>query len=105
MNSVRVPGFTAEASLTNTGGHYATTSYSALARSGPVIAQQFTEYQCNNRFSRCAGRCMNIGDSREQLRCMTGCYRELCGCIGSLDPAVLSDNPWCRCCPGGNPFP
>lgn len=105
MDSVRVPGFTADASLINTRGRYATTSYSALARSGPVIAQQLTNQQCNNRFSRCARGCGDIGNSTEQLRCMTGCYRELCGCINSLDPVVLLENPWCRCCPGGIPFP
>jgi hypothetical protein len=102
---MNMPGFSAEASLTNTGGHYATTSYSALARSGPVIAQQLTDEQCSNRFSSCYLGCRHMVGDREQLRCMTDCYRELCGCIGSLDPAVLSDNPWCRCCPGGNPFP
>src|SRR5215203_2870765 len=101
-----MPGFTAETSLTNTGRHYATTSYSALARSGPVIAQQLTELQCSNRYSSCARECGNFGDSTERLRCKTGCHREFCGCLpNSLDPLVLLNHPSCFCCPGGMPFP
>ena len=74
-------------------------------QAGLVTAVDLTPEQCSNRFSRCARDCGGMGTSIEQLRCMTGCYRDLCGCINSTDPEVLLDNPWCRCCPGGKPYP
>ena len=101
---MNIPGFSAEASLYKTSGHY----YSVGAFSQTV--DNIQSQSCDpNRLRKCLDECGNPDpDGRDRgvvARCRTGCYRTFGQCAPPPPPPPVPCNggvcdPGFTCCPG-----
>lgn len=89
MNTMKMPGFTAESSVYRTSGHYRMTS--AFDANGGIIRPQVCDRDCA---AECVSEVCNDLAGRERLQCVIGCRRG-CGCVPRPSPGPSTPREEC----------